>query len=1048
MDALRRWLGIPDGRGRTAFRLVLLTFTLGLALVVSKAAQSGLFLTAYERSAIPWAFAVSAIVLAASSSLAVSLAPRLGPARLAMTTVTVTAVLFLAVRAAYFVFPETMFEAPGSRARWLPFATYVFIEASAGVLLIQIWTVASAATDSRTARKLLPVAGMGASAAWMAGGFAVAPLSHAVGAAELLTFAAAALLGTGLVLRRIVREDLDPDAHAGRKRLDLLQSWREGFGYVFGDRLMRLIAVLAMLMLCTEQLMDFHLMATAQAELGEGPAGKEHISAFFGRYYGATSAIGLVLLSGVAGRILARLGTTRSLLVTPLLTGIAAVAATVVPGLATAVVLRGTGRILKQSVWAPSSGQLQTPLSNVRRMQAKSAIRGVLAPAAYAVCALGLALWPGALATRWAAALVVFTTAAMCWLVFRRARATYADALHRAVDARRLMLGGTALPGGANLDGEARRALVDELNGKDVDRAVLAAEVLAMSEDSAVSELLEGLDHDADAVRLECWRGLADEQAPMEDGHREALGTAFAKESDPAVRHAAMTTLAVHGTDETLAAVAESGERPLDSRAAIALATRAHAGEALGEALLPHLEERQALPAALASLTAEAATARGVQARLSAWLSADDPDARVLAARTVVRLGLLPLLPEVVLLLKDPRTAPEAARCLVAIEGAAEGEGDEQGIAASISRLASKIARVGAPPVVQALVRQLLRHPDDAIRREARKALGESIARRERAPLSSEEVRPLIEAELRRAYRLYSVLGGLAHDDGVPDWEVEGELEFLAHEVDLLVEQARSDVLASLLLRGREKLVAAIEVGRRQRSARRDAHVAELLELGLERDLASRVVPLFERISLRERVEAARRLGYVDAAAIGDPLVAIVDIGDDHLRRCARVAYGARYDERVTLDPVPEPMVSLYERIRFLRSVPVFRSLEGDDVLQLAQRMEQEEHPAGAMVFEQGDPGADLYLVVRGEVAIRDGRRTLATMGSSDFFGELALLDHQARSADACVTKDAVLLRLRAADFEELMERRPRAMREIVRVLARRLRDQRRLDES
>jgi len=308
-------------------------------------------------------------------------------------------------------------------------------------------------------------------------------------------------------------------------------------------------------------------------------------------------------------------------------------------------------------------------------------------------------------------------------------------------------------------------------------------------------------------------------------------------------------------------------------------------------------------------------------------------------------------------------------------------------------------------------------------------------------------VRPLIEAELRRAYRLYSVLGGLAHDDGQPDWEVEGELQFLAHEVDLMVERARSDVLASLLLRGREKLVAAIEVGRRQRSPRRDAQVAELLELGLERDLASRVVPLFERISLRERVEAARRLGYVDDDAIGDPLVAIVDIGDDHLRRCARVAYGARYDARVT-SPIPDSMVSLYERIRFLRSVPVFRSLESDDVLQLAQRMEQEETPAGATVFEQGDPGADLYLVIRGEVEIRDGERTLASMSSSDFFGELALLDHQARSADACVTKDAVLLRLRAADFEELMERRPRAMREIVRVLARRLREQRGLDDD
>ena len=144
MDGLRRWLGIPDGRGPTALRLVLLIFTLGLALVVAKAAQSGLFLSAYERDAIPWAFAVSALVLATSSSLAVSLAPRLGPARLATASVIGAALLFLGLRAAYWFYPETVI-AEGA-GRWLPFATYVFIEAASGVLLIQIWSVATAAT--------------------------------------------------------------------------------------------------------------------------------------------------------------------------------------------------------------------------------------------------------------------------------------------------------------------------------------------------------------------------------------------------------------------------------------------------------------------------------------------------------------------------------------------------------------------------------------------------------------------------------------------------------------------------------------------------------------------------------------------------------------------------------------------------------------------------------------------------------------------------------------------------------------------------------------
>ncbi|MEM9068456.1 MAG: cyclic nucleotide-binding domain-containing protein, partial [Myxococcota bacterium] len=135
-----------------------------------------------------------------------------------------------------------------------------------------------------------------------------------------------------------------------------------------------------------------------------------------------------------------------------------------------------------------------------------------------------------------------------------------------------------------------------------------------------------------------------------------------------------------------------------------------------------------------------------------------------------------------------------------------------------------------------------------------------------------------------------------------------------------------------------------------------------------------------------------------------------------------------------------QPMVPIYERMRFLRSVPLFRDLSGDDVLRLAEKVEQVEHQKGDVVFAKGDPGEEMFLVVRGRVAVVDGGVTLAEMGEAEFFGELALLDYQPRSADAVCQEDAQLLRLRGADLEELMTRRPGAMREIVRVLAHRLR--------
>src|SRR5690606_23909134 len=134
----------------------------------------------------------------------------------------------------------------------------------------------------------------------------------------------------------------------------------EAFRFVAKVPLLRMMAVLQVLALVVEEVMDFHVMATARETLGDAEA----ISAFFGRYYAITSALGLLLLAGPAARILGALGATRSLLATPLVTAIAAVFATAVPGLTSAVLLRGAGRVLKQSLWSNAQEQMQTPLSH------------------------------------------------------------------------------------------------------------------------------------------------------------------------------------------------------------------------------------------------------------------------------------------------------------------------------------------------------------------------------------------------------------------------------------------------------------------------------------------------------------------------------------------------------------------------------------------------------------------------------------------------------------------------------------------------------------
>jgi CRP/FNR family transcriptional regulator, cyclic AMP receptor protein len=101
--------------------------------------------------------------------------------------------------------------------------------------------------------------------------------------------------------------------------------------------------------------------------------------------------------------------------------------------------------------------------------------------------------------------------------------------------------------------------------------------------------------------------------------------------------------------------------------------------------------------------------------------------------------------------------------------------------------------------------------------------------------------------------------------------------------------------------------------------------------------------------------------------------------------------------------------------------------------------------PAGAVIFDEGDPGSRLYVIQSGRVRIvkRNGRRhvTLAQLGAGEFFGEMALLDRQPRSAAAVVDEPARVLELDEAAFERLVTERGEVALRILRRISNRLRE-------
>lgn len=102
-----------------------------------------------------------------------------------------------------------------------------------------------------------------------------------------------------------------------------------------------------------------------------------------------------------------------------------------------------------------------------------------------------------------------------------------------------------------------------------------------------------------------------------------------------------------------------------------------------------------------------------------------------------------------------------------------------------------------------------------------------------------------------------------------------------------------------------------------------------------------------------------------------------------------------------------------------------------------------EELPAGTVLFREGDPGNQMYVVQSGEVELRRqsgaAERVIAVLTTGQFFGEMAILKGRPRSATAVVRHDARLLVISATTFEAMLRARPEIALRIISTLTDRI---------
>lgn len=139
-------------------------------------------------------------------------------------------------------------------------------------------------------------------------------------------------------------------------------------------------------------------------------------------------------------------------------------------------------------------------------------------------------------------------------------------------------------------------------------------------------------------------------------------------------------------------------------------------------------------------------------------------------------------------------------------------------------------------------------------------------------------------------------------------------------------------------------------------------------------------------------------------------------------------------------------MPSSGEVVELLGRVPVFSTLEPEDLERIAQLAVPRRFEPGQAVFREGDSSDTCYVVRSGHArAVRghgDGRTiTLAVFGPGDFFGELALFEDELRSATVEAIEETTVVAVLGPDMRRLMTEHPQISTRLVIALGRRLRE-------
>ncbi len=1053
---LARLFSIQPGEERVTFLLFSEFFLLGVVFNFVETSVFPLFLSEFSSGTLPYLYIINGLVTALLTTAYIRLGRSVTFARQLLLNLTFLAVLITG----YWVLLTL------GAGRPVIFALPILFQVVITLAQTAFWTLTARLLTLRQSKRLLGLIGSGMWVAVVLTGFLIPFIVRLIGTVNLLAIAALAMvaaIGLLVSITRRYRGALETASAAPGAVAE-----QTGLGRLVRNPYVALMFGLTVVAWVSFFFIDNIFFNRISAQFPDPAA----LSSFMGLYLAGLGIFALVCNTFLVGFVINGYGVRNALFLLPVLLFAITLAFSIV-GTAWGLVpllfwLATLNRVidlgLMFSVDQSARTVLYQPLPAALRTHVQTVDSGIVRMSAVALAGVLLLLLNQVLAVDVVSMAYVLLAILVVWLVvvFLTGRA-YPRALRQALSRRRFS-GVEVLADDPETVGVLREALHNPHPGPALYALTLLTERSPADVAAAMPDLLR---HPAAVVRSEALR--------MCDGDiavRDAVMAAARNDPDPLVRAEGLRALGRIDGDGHLLLCTNSlaDAEPAVRRAALVglLAGDEATATALGqETVRAWASSADPVVRADAAEVIDQARDPALCPILSELLADPEKPVRHAALHAAGELGCADLWPGVVEALRRDADAPAAVAALVAggaasVPAVAEALSRPGQAVGVVERLARALGRIGGPAARQALLTQL-EHPNDAARGAVITALAQTGYRAE--PAGEPRVRAGLQAEVARAAWLAAAERDLAGDENT---------SILGAVLQAQSEQTRD---RALLLAG--MISDPIPVGQaRDALLRRDAagrsYALELLEVSLPSDIKGRIMPLVEGLPPVERLA---RLGQAAAFPPLDRVARVQAIvGDDSVDNrwlqaaavhelgtlnCPTAAIAARLaDYRAGSDPLlseaavralaacgisPLPegvaMLSTVERVIILKDVELFATIPDELLAEVAMLMTEVVLLPEQAIFEKGDRGDSLYLIVSGRVRVHDSGHLLNELGESEVFGEMALLDSEPRMASVTAIVETLLLRLDQDPFYDLMDAHSEVARGIIRTLSGRLRE-------